>query len=168
MRPAGEFVFCERAFQRLEDDTHQQRVAAGGDGLPLASRKISTGRNALQLRDAEASERGGDRLPLDGVREDEGEVALDGLKAGELAREGRRSGRLSSAWARTSASTAVWRSLRRWDSAALSSPKTAMASPASSARAPRPGSIHAGSDCASKVTAPSNFASSVASAPFTW
>jgi len=67
----------------LEDRAEEERVDAGEllciapdlDGLPT-----------LQLRDNEGVDGAGDSVPLHRIGHDEGEVALDSLKAGELTR----------------------------------------------------------------------------------
>ena len=52
--------------------------------MPLGSRKISIGVEALELGDGEGVDGCGDGVPVGGVGEGEGEVALDGLEAGEI------------------------------------------------------------------------------------
>ena len=64
----------------LEDGAHEERVDAGELGVA----PDFDGLEALQLGDGKRVDGRGDRVPLGFVREDEGEVALDGLEAGEV------------------------------------------------------------------------------------
>ena len=65
----------------MEDGAEEERVNTGE--LLLVAPDFD-GLEALEFGDREGVDGGGDRLPLGGVREDEGEVALDGLVAGEI------------------------------------------------------------------------------------
>ena len=79
--PCGELVVAEGAVVGLEDGAEEEGVDAGEFFwvAPDFDRF-----EALQLGDGEGAEGGGDGVPLDGVGEDEGEVALDGLEPGEV------------------------------------------------------------------------------------
>ena len=79
--PGGEFFVAEGAVVGLEDGAEEEGVDAG---VLLFVAPDFDGLEALQLGDGEGVNGGGDGVPLDGVGEDEGEVALDGLEAGEV------------------------------------------------------------------------------------
>src|SRR5437868_9083671 len=78
--PLREFVVAEGAVVGLEDGAEEERVDAG----EFCVAPDLDGFEALELGDGEGVNGGGDGVPLGGVGEDEGEVALDGLKAGEV------------------------------------------------------------------------------------
>ena len=79
--PLGEFVVAEGAVVGLEDGAEEEGVDAG---VFLRVAPDFDGLEALELGDGEGVDGGGDGVPLDGVGQDEGEVALDGLEAGEV------------------------------------------------------------------------------------
>ena len=57
---------------------------AGGDCFAFGVAEDFCGGKALEFRDAEGLDGCGDGVPVGGVGEGEGEVALDGLVAGEI------------------------------------------------------------------------------------
>ena len=77
----GEFVVAEGAVVGLEDGAEEEGVDAGEFFCVAPD---FDGFEALQLGDGEGVDGRGDGVPLCGVGEDEGEVALDGLEAGEV------------------------------------------------------------------------------------
>ena len=79
--PRGELVVAQGAVVGLEDGAEEERVDAWE--LLLVAKDFY-GLEALQLGDGKRVDGRGDRVPLGFVREDEGEVALDGLEAGEV------------------------------------------------------------------------------------
>ena len=56
----------------------------GGQGLPFLLAKDLARREARELSDVQIAQPLSDRLPVHRIREDEREVAFDGLEAGEL------------------------------------------------------------------------------------
>ena len=64
----------------LEDSPEEEGVVRRG----FCVAQDFGGSEALEFRDGEGVDGGGDGVPLDSVGEDEGEVALDGLEAGEI------------------------------------------------------------------------------------
>src|SRR5207302_4178013 len=79
--PLREFVVAEGAVVGLEDGAEEERVDAGKFfGVAPDFYRLE----ALEFGDGEGVNGGGDGVPLGGVGEDEGEVALDGLEAGEV------------------------------------------------------------------------------------
>ena len=65
---------------RLEDGAKEEGVDAGKFWAAPDFDRLE----ALEFVDAECVNSGCDGVPLDGIGKDEGEVALDGLKAGEI------------------------------------------------------------------------------------
>ena len=80
-RPLRELFVAEGAVVGLEDGAKEERVDAGE--LFRVAPDFG-GAEALQFGDGQRLNCGGDGVPLDGVGQDEGEVALDGLEAGEI------------------------------------------------------------------------------------
>jgi hypothetical protein len=80
--PLRQLLVAQSAVVRLKHRTQQQRV----DARVLLGIAIDLDRTAgLQLGDSERIDGGGDGVELNGIGQDEGEVALDGLVAGEFA-----------------------------------------------------------------------------------
>ena len=81
-RPLGQLFVAEGAVVGLEDGADEVRVDAG---VFLLVAPDFDGLEGLEFGDGQGLDSGGDGVPLDCVREDEGEVAFDGLEAGDFA-----------------------------------------------------------------------------------